>query len=124
MVDCHNFLALGPDGMHRTIRVNTWHRRLFMGLLSISVVNGLLAYNKCTIDKGGSAVTLSQFKYDLSEAILVATSEARGRGARKRSKDSALGSETDLAAAATRSAIGTRPSLYNAVACSHLMATS
>ena len=46
VVDRHNSLALGPDGTHRAIRVKTWHRRLFLGLVSITLVNALLAYNK------------------------------------------------------------------------------
>ena len=45
LVDRYNRLAFGPEGVHVTVRVREWHRRFFLALLSMCVVNAYLAFN-------------------------------------------------------------------------------
>ena len=45
-VDRFNRMAFGPEGVHRTVRVKGWHRRFFLALLSATILNAYMAYNK------------------------------------------------------------------------------
>ena len=58
-------MSLGPEGTHMCVKVNEWHRRFFLALVSMTLVNGYLAYNRVKQNRGEATMDLSTFKYEL-----------------------------------------------------------
>ena len=69
-VDCYNRLCFGPEGTHRVVKVQMWHRRFFLALISMAVTNAYFAFNHARKAAGLPKQELSEFKHDLAMGML------------------------------------------------------
>ena len=79
MVDRHNSLALGPQGLHVTVKVTIWHLQMFLALLSIAVTNAFLAFNHAQVQRNARPVTFQAFEYELARTLIESSHRSRGR---------------------------------------------